>query len=126
MDNNTPSDKIFAVTLKDKKIFRLTNNVNGVYQPAINSKGSLLFSAFTADGSRLATIDAAQIHWQLVDNATVIPIKNIGTFNALNSRGSGALYQLTDTKNTISKYSKSFKLFNFHSWRPLVSDPEYG
>ena len=126
MDNNTPSDKIFAVTFQDKKIFRLTNNVNGVYQPAINSKGNLLFSAFTADGSRLATIGTAQIHWQSAENATVIAVKNIGTANALTSKGSGALYKLTYTKNTIIKYSKSFQLFNFHSWRPFVSDPEYG
>ncbi len=25
----------------------------------------------------------------------------------------------------ISKYRKSYKLFNFHSWRPYINDPEY-
>ena len=50
--------------------------------------------------------------------------------------GSGTLYSLNDStfdqhitgtiKNPITKYRKSYKLFNYHSWRPVVDDPEFG
>lgn len=126
MDANTPSDKIFAVTLKDKKIYRLTNNVNGIYQPAVDTKGALLFSAFTADGSRLASLQPSAVRWTALETETINAIKNIGAGNALGKTGAGALYNLTGEKNNVTQYKKSFQLFNFHSWRPFVSDPEYG
>jgi hypothetical protein len=31
-----------------------------------------------------------------------------------------------NVKIPVTKYRKSFRLFNFHSWRPVVDDPEYG
>ena len=126
MDNKTPSDKIFAVSLKDKKIYRLTNNVNGVYQPAVNTKGTLIFSAFTVDGSRLAKVDANQLNWTAIPTEATIPIENIGTNTALTKKGAGILYSLKDSISAVSKYRKSFQLFNFNSSRPVVNDPEYG
>ena len=126
MDADSPSDKIFAVTLTDKKIYRLTNNVNGIYQPAVDSKGSLLFTAFTADGARLASMNATALNWNAIETGANNGIKNIGTTNALGKTGEGVLYNLTEEKNAVTKYKKSFQLFNFHSWRPYVSDPEYG
>ena len=126
MDNSSPSDKIFAVTLKDKKIYRLTNNVNGIYQPAIDSKGTLLFTAFTADGSRLGKMETAALNWNTIEPSVISLTKDIATSNALAKKGAGVLYNLTDMKNESSRYKKSFQLFNFHSWRPFVNDPEYG
>ena len=126
MDNKTPSDRIFAVNLKDKKIYRLTNNVNGVYQPAVDTKGNLLFSAFTADGSRLAQVDAKKLSWAAINTESIIAIKNIGGDKALTRNGAGLLYSLKDSLSSVSKYRKSFNLFNFNSARPVVTDPEYG
>lgn len=126
MDANTPSDKIFAVTLKDKKIYRLTNNVNGIYQPAVDFKGRLFFSAFTADGSRLASLEPSELNWTALEQTENNTTKPIGTVIALGKKGAGVLYNLADQKNNASRYKKSFQLFNFHSWRPFVSDPEYG
>ncbi|MDN3656444.1 DPP IV N-terminal domain-containing protein [Ferruginibacter paludis] len=126
MDNQSPADKIFAVSLKDKKIYRLTANVNGVYQPAVSPNGNLIFSAFTVNGYRLSSLAAGEIKWQLEDNSAITPVKEIGTAYSLKGQGAGALYQASNEKNPVSKYRKSFHLFNFHSWRPFVSDPEYG
>jgi hypothetical protein len=42
------SDKVFALTLQDKKIYMVLKNVNGVYHPVVNSKGNLLFAANTS------------------------------------------------------------------------------
>ena len=126
IDNSSPSDKIFAVTLKDKKIYRLTNNVNGMYQPQVDTKGALLVTAFTADGSRLAKMKPAALNWTAIEPINISAIKNIGTNDALAKTGAGVLYNLADTINKTSRYKKSFQLFNFHSWRPSVNDPEYG
>lgn len=126
MDNSSASDKIFAVSISTKKNVRLTNNLNGIYQPAADTKGNLIFTAFTADGFRLAKMDATTLNWQPLPASSLIPVREIGAANALNKNGKGILYNLKDTKTPATKYRKSFQLFNFHSLRPYVSDPEYG
>ena len=122
---NKNADKIFAVRLSDKKIFQLTNNTNGIYQPAVNTKGEMLFTAFTADGSRLGKINLTTTGWREVTDEDFTNTPDLYTEAALRKKGAGILYTLTDTANTIAPYKKSFHLFNFHSWRPEVNDPEY-
>lgn len=124
--NNKPTDRIFAVSLNNKKLYRLTDNVNGVYQPVVNTKGQLLFTAFTADGLRLAAINNSGLQWKDFTNDSQKTNHIIGAVAASQQKGAAVLYQLQDTKTTISKYKKSFKLFNFHSARPIASEPEYG
>ncbi|MEP7142493.1 MAG: hypothetical protein ABI707_06470 [Ferruginibacter sp.] len=122
---NKNADKIFAVRLSDKKIFQLTSNTNGIYQPAVNTKGEILFTAFTADGSRLGKTDPATTRWQEVTDENFTNTPDLYAEAALRKKAAGILYTLTDTINTITPYKKSFHLFDFHSWRPEVNDPEY-
>ncbi|MEO6733703.1 MAG: hypothetical protein ABIN01_20945, partial [Ferruginibacter sp.] len=119
------ADKIFAVKLSDKKLFQLTNNTNGVYQPAVNNKGEMLLTAFTAEGSRLGKVNLKAIPWQEVDDENFI--QGSGLFNEAvpDKKAAGLLYTLADTTSTTTTYKKSFRLFNFHSWRPELNDPEY-
>jgi len=135
MNNN--ADKVFAITMSNKKIFRLTNNTNGVYQPAVNSRGEMLVSAFTGDGYRLGRMNLSQAEWRPVSNLDFIISKNNYYTDSLSKKtGEGVLYTLSDSsfeetaagsmKNPVTKYRKSFRLFNFHSWRPVVNDPEFG
>ncbi len=127
------ADAIFAVNINDKKIFRLTNNSNGVYAPTVNSKGALLVSAFTADGYRLASINLKMDDW-LEFPALNLMMGNNKYFadSSVQMSGGGVLKKLKETdmnesiKPAVTKYRKSFRLFNFHSWRPVVNDPEYG
>ncbi len=116
------ADRVFAVSLQDKKLYRVSNNVNGVYQPAVNSKGEIIVSAFTADGSRLAKIDPAAIASKNIAN--VADTKAIAANSILKNTN---LLDNADTKKSeITRYHKSFQLFNFHSARPFADDPEYG
>src|SRR4029078_10198502 len=55
MNNN--ADKVFVIDLRTKIISRITNNINGIYNPVVNSRNEMLVSAFTASGSRLAKIN---------------------------------------------------------------------
>jgi len=135
--SNQNADKIFAVSLKDKRIYRLTNNINGVYHPMVNAEGSLFVSGFTAGGYRLARIDHHNIKWEEFpsENFTLSNNKYYTKPN-LKMPGTGALKLLNNDslaaghgenkENPVTKYNKSFRLFNVHSWRPIVADPEYG
>ena len=123
---NKNSDKLFAVILSTKKLFQLTNNTNGIYQPAVNNKGEILFTAFTAEGYKLGKLNISNTPWQAVtdDNYTNTP--DLYTPASLRKKGAGILYTVSDSTTTITNYKKGFHLFNLHSWRPEVSDPEYG
>ena len=127
------ADEIFAVNINTKKIFRLTDNSNGVYAPAVNNKGALLVSAFTAEGYRLAAVSLKKEDWRAFPELGLIMGDNkYFTDSLLHTNGAGALSTLKESainesiKPTVTKYRKSFRLFNFHSWRPVVNDPEYG
>jgi hypothetical protein len=125
---NKNADKIFAVTVSDGKIFQISNNLIGVYHPSVSAKGKIICSAFTADGYRLANVNTNEMSWQRIDTGRVTYSSsgNLYTKTGLTKSGAAALFSLTDKQNPVAKYKKSFKLFNFHSWRPIVADPEFG
>lgn len=121
------ADKIFAVLLQSKKILSITNNSNGVYYPAVNNRGELAVSVFTSDGYMPATFNLKNSEWKET-TAFNTPQINEDLFSGSKMKGSGALYSLKEKGIALSvtKFRKSFRLFNFHSWRPIVDDPEYG
>lgn len=123
------ADEVFAVNLSDKKIYRLTTNENGMYAPAINNNGQLLVSAFTAGGHRLASINLKKDDWREFAASDLITTNNrYFSESSLHMQGIDVLNSVKETRpeTPITKYRKSFRLFNFHSWRPVADDPEYG
>jgi hypothetical protein len=88
----------------------------------------MVYSVFTAEGSRLMKMNenVANWKWNAITDADLTPLATDYATDALSKSGAGALYNLTDKKNNVTKYRKSFQLFNFHSWRPVINDPEYG
>ncbi|MBL0233910.1 MAG: hypothetical protein IPQ08_09610 [Chitinophagaceae bacterium] len=135
--SNQNADKIFAVSLKDNKIYRLTNNINGIYYPMVNTENDLFFSVFTAGGYRLAKLDRNNINWEEYPAERFTAGNNQYFTNPnLQMAGKGVLKQLNGDSETldpgnlinypVTKYKKSLHLFNFHSWRPMIEDPEYG
>lgn len=132
---NYGADKIFAVSLNSKKIFRITDNINGVYYPCVDTKGNLLVSANTSGGSRLALYKLNLQEWK--ENKFSNEVSNLYFTDSMSTFvGEGLLYTLNENIfekskigsyiNTINKYRKTFSLFNFHSWRPIIDDPEFG
>ena len=123
---NENADKIFSVDLSNKKISRLTNNINGIYAPVVNEKEEMLVAAFTADGYRLVKFRIRNIRYEEISPASFIGNGKLYTIGALEGKGSGALYEVKETKKEVTGYRKTFQLFNFHSARPVVNDPEWG
>ena len=124
---NEHSDKVFAVALKSKKIFKVSNNSNGIYHPVVNDEQDILVSAFTADGYRLAKIKSSPAAWEEISEAAYTNTPDLFTPDALQKfTGSKLLYAVSDTPHTITSYKKTSALFNFHSRRPIAEDPEFG
>ncbi len=121
MHNN--ADKIFAVDLVTKKIFQVTNNVNGVYYPAVNQKKEMLVSAFTAGGYMLAMLNLDKQEWKAISTPDFV---RDGGNKAYMESENYEKNAVAGIKNPVTKYRKSFRFFNFHSWRPVIDDPEYG
>jgi hypothetical protein len=114
------SDNLFIAT--KGKVYRfdpfMENNSTGNYQLSLH-KGQYAWTSFTAAGYHLLT--------------------GGGKFSeAVSERGENNFYPLTVLNRTLNviadtnvinyavqKYSSSYRLFNFHSWRPYLSDPEY-
>lgn len=123
---NGYSDKVFAVNMLTKKMYAVFSADNAVYYPAINSRGEMLLSAFTADGYRLIKTNIAECKWREITETEFAPVKDIYTPDALKGKGAGSLFSLKEQKLKSTRYRKTLQLFNFHSWRPVIADPEYG
>src|SRR5690606_22119449 len=82
---NGYQDDIFAVDIKTRRLFKLTDEPLGAYQPAISSEGRLVWSSFTAAGFQLKEKRLEAADWQ--------PVTTTGTVNAPDLYLSTALHQ---------------------------------
>ena len=65
-------DRLFAVTLSDRKIYRLSIPANGIgaYQPFVWGD-KIMFTSFTADGYRLQEASKETLGWNAVEQRTM-------------------------------------------------------
>ena len=114
-------DKLFIAV--GKNVFRFDpdneNSSTGNYQ-LTTANGHYAWSSFTAAGYHLFSGNGT-----LTENLQADKKEN--NFYPLH-RLQSPLNILSDTTVTnypVTKYSQTFHLFNFHSWRPYFSDPDY-
>ncbi|HJU45622.1 MAG TPA: hypothetical protein VJ647_02510 [Chitinophagaceae bacterium] len=116
------NDRVFALSIKDKTLLRLNTGINtaGNYQPAV-SNGTLAFSEFTVSGFRLRQIPEKWV------NADAAALASTNSFSvpALEQKSTDILKEVENIKYTSTSYPKSFRLFNFHSLEPFITDPDY-
>jgi hypothetical protein len=121
------NDELFAYTFSDKKLWRIETNNNaglGKYHPSV--KGSnIVWASFTAEGNRLQQSSKHDIHFiemnvSQLDNTT----SDFG-ITVLHQTNANLLYAVPNDSFVVKKYRKSFRLFNFHSIEPAISDPDY-
>ncbi|MFN8251476.1 MAG: hypothetical protein U0V75_06300 [Ferruginibacter sp.] len=120
------ADKLFAVDLISKRTFRITDNSNGIYAPAVNDNGELIYSAYTASGMRLVKSDIKSLLSQKRAADQLITANDLFTEKGLKYQGKRVLQDLQPRPFTATPYRKGLHLFNFHSLRPVAEDPEYG
>ncbi len=96
--------------------------ITGNYQPSIY-KGNLVWVMPTATGNLLALARGNELQY-LPDETE--PAANASFQSEPGSEFSANLLKNLPQKAYTGKpYPKSFRLFNFHSLRPYISDPEY-
>lgn len=92
------------------------NRFTGNYQLAA-ANGRYTWTAFTAAGFHL-----------LHGSGTFKPTTpaNLSTATILEPvAGMNLIHDTVPATRKVDNYRKEFKLFNFHSWRPYISDPDY-
>jgi len=121
------NDELFAYTFLDKKLWLVeTNNEVGIgkYHPFVNEK-YIGWASFTAEGYRIQKVLKSSVHFEEITNDEIgNPLSDFG-ITAINKTNAGLLNSVPQDSFAITKYHKSFKLFNFHSIEPAVNDPQY-
>ena len=114
-------DRLFCIV--GNKIFLLRpdtpNLVTGSYQPAFNG-GHFSWTEFTAAGFLMRTVSKEKMYFEEM-NAPRFALD----FPASTTIEQQIHFSFSNRSFTISRYRNSFGLVNFHSWRPIISDPEY-
>ncbi len=118
------NDDVFALRLNDKKIYKISNGPLGNY--FVNAaNGKITWSAFTAEGYQLQQVEEKDIKWTPVNETALeeviakFPVSHAGEVKDI------LLDPAIDRHFPVSKYRKSARLLNFHSWRPYYEDPEF-
>jgi hypothetical protein len=111
-------DKLFRVRLPHGE------SVTGDY--GFNAAdGRYSWSTFTAVGYRTDTTFGDQLHLEpLAIDRWELPLAIQG-IDSLNRGPAHLLDRIATGNYPVKKYPSSFRIFNFHSWRPYISDPEY-
>ncbi|WP_346236676.1 TolB family protein [Niabella insulamsoli] len=113
-------DELFYVDINTKKIYTVATTGVGSY--FINSDfGKLNWSAFTADGYQPYQADVATLDWQPVEWPAFTESSARFFSGAPPPRLAGTIENNFESK----PYKKLTAPFNFHSWRPNYSDPEF-
>lgn len=118
-------DDIFAVDIKTRSLFKLTNTSLGAYQPAISSSGKLVWSSYTALGMQLQTKQLQAEDWIPMMQTASINAPDLYLPHALQQNGGNILTDIPAGRYPVSKFSKWSAPFNFHSWRPYYEQPEW-
>jgi hypothetical protein len=115
-------DQLFVCI--DKNIYRLnTDAINcgtGNYQLSMQGNKAA-FTSFTAVGNLM----------QVLQHAELLPVSREELATPVSGIGVSELKSINEIDVSsaksypVTKYSKSYRLVNFHSWRPIVSDPDY-
>jgi hypothetical protein len=111
------NDDLYALRLRDKKLYRLTADSTGNYYGHV-SGDSIVYSKFTASGLRLRTEALSQLMWRETQPQAAAPSPYpvaLAGRNLLSIRGQ---------RFAEKRYEKSTGFFRFHSWSPDFTDPE--
>ncbi|HVZ25451.1 MAG TPA: hypothetical protein VG842_05335 [Sediminibacterium sp.] len=115
-------DEIWAVIDRPeyRGPFRLASYPSGIYQAYSKPGGLLVGSVFTAAGYRLMQVQPA---WQRVEQKDELKPLYVGS--AYPPGDHSMLANIPERQDSIAGYHQATRLFNFHSFRPYYSYPEY-
>lgn len=117
-------DQLFATTLTGGRIYLLQHQQGntGDYHPFLH-RDSLYFTRFTATGMRIQQVGSGELEWLPVTESFLRDTTALLVMNQF--EGSDRLATVPDTLYPIQPYRATTKFFNFHSWQPLIDDPDF-
>ncbi|MDT3405632.1 hypothetical protein [Mucilaginibacter terrae] len=119
-------DKLFAVSVPDKKVFELQGdslrNYIGNYQPAIGTN-KLAWTSFSAYGYQLHEANKSGLQFKPVTVVPQLPEFNIASLKQ--EPGANLMASTIPATTDAKKYPKFTHPFNFHSLVPYFDDPDY-
>lgn len=121
------ADRLFALIRSTQHVYRLNDQAMSVYGVARDQAGNLISSAYTIDGQQLIQLTPSEQRWERYDEKKLTEaLPDFGATSLQQGQGVNISnnIQLSDT-GTSKRYRKTAALFNFHSWRPELADPEY-
>ncbi len=118
-------DQLFAYSkgvLKKFKNSRASNSSTGSYALAVMSNKAA-WSDFTSTGFRIQVDSISTGDFEDVSNLDLRPLPVFG----IKTLETPPFFKISDidTGYQAKKFPKGFRLLNFHSWLPTVSDPDY-
>ncbi|HUR12199.1 MAG TPA: hypothetical protein VM012_12565 [Flavitalea sp.] len=115
-------DELFCIA--GNKLFQFEpaadNILTGSYHLSILN-GKYCWSDYTATGIKIYTADAASANWIPLSQNDFT--RNDPPFDSPAFKQTQPVY--SNKTFPVTRYRKSFSLFNVHSWRPVITDPEY-
>jgi hypothetical protein len=121
------NDALFAYTFRDKKLWKIdcqkTNGI-GKYYPSVND-ANIAWSSFATNGYKVQEIAKSDLEFVEINPEKMSKVTSSFGITALNNTNSNLLFKVPNNSFGISRYKKSFQLFNFHSIEPAVNDPQY-
>jgi len=118
-------DRIYALT--KGTIYRvelpLGGSTTGQYQPHAGEAGRFAWNTFTAGGYLMNVGGFTNL--VPIDNADWVQPLPLTGIDSLAKGPAGLLDQITPGNYPATKYPLASHLFNFHSWRPYINDPDY-
>ncbi|MGN6211448.1 hypothetical protein [Parafilimonas sp.] len=117
--SNNGRDEIWAYIGSAHKNYRIASAATGLYQAGL-LHNKIITAAFTADGYRLA--EATPL-WQTVNENDTL--KNLYVSHPFQQPSNQLLNNIGERDFTSKPYSKTSGFFNFHSYNPYISDPDY-
>jgi hypothetical protein len=120
-------DRLFVLVNKKLYFFQppVTTATTGHYQLQV-AHGRFAWTAFTAVGDHIeaGTVSKDQLQPMSADEFAALP----SVYDVLSLEPGKAVLQEglpADTLLPVTKYPKAYNLFDFHSWRPIIDDPNY-
>ena len=116
-------DNIYAFSLSERELYRVTSAEFGAFQPAVEPGGGrLAFSDYHAGGYRVVTAPVVHADWERVK---AIPDPEEQVDYASTPEEERIIEGALDAEPVDAEpkpYRKPLNLFNLHSWLPLYFD----
>lgn len=122
-------DRLFALSLATNKLYELKGAGLqagiGNYEAAV-SADKLAWVGFTAFGWKIYETDRKALEWYaLSDDRIPGGLSDFGITALRRDSSTDLLATVVDSSLKVTKYHKSYHLFNFHSLIPNFNDPNY-